>query len=94
VAPTELYVLNSYPYIKPPVTDAKQRPGFPTSDIKHQRVSAFSSFLIFASDFLGRFLILILSLAGGLFRDDLNVLVPVLSKLVKSAHGRRPVQAV
>src|SRR5262249_27324021 len=26
-----------HPYIKPPVTDAKQRPGFPTSDIKHQR---------------------------------------------------------
>jgi hypothetical protein len=50
--------------------------------------------LIFTSDFLGRFLILILSLAGGLFRDNLNVLVPVLSKLVKSAHGRRPVQAV
>ena len=23
------------PYIKPPVTDAKQRPGFPASDIKH-----------------------------------------------------------
>jgi hypothetical protein len=55
---------------------------------------AVANFLIFTSDFLGRFLILILSLAGGLFRDDLNVLVPVLSKLVKSAHGRRPVQAV
>jgi hypothetical protein len=66
----------------------------PSDSLAAKALATEASFLIFTSDFLGRFLILILSLAGGLFRDDLNVLVPVLSKLVKSAHGRRPVQGV